>query len=669
MPRISRRSFIGGTAAAAAGITAAGITANSAGAATEQAAAASATGTLADVQHVVILMQENRSFDHYYGTLQGVRGFGDRSAITISGGNSVFNQPNGSSRQYPWQLTKTSVIGETGGQCNGDLDHSWATQQQAFNNGKMDAWVAAKGNVRTLGYLNRSDIPFHYALADAYTIMDGYHCSIRSATGPNRTYLWSGQIDPSGTAGGPAYDGGSESGLSWITYAENLQNAGISWKVYQASDNYGDNGLEYFKQFQNLSSSSPLYPGVEQVPDSSSDVATAIANQLTADVKAGTLPQVSWIVPNQEYSEHPYATPKSGAYFINLVLNALASNAAVLNSTVLFINYDENDGLFDHVPPPTPEAGTAGEFTQGKAIGLGFRVPMTIVSPWTRGGKVSSEVADHTSVIQFLEKWSAAIGKPANCPNISAWRRSVCSDLTGVFDFTSPVTGLPSGLPGTSTLSMYECAVMPNPSPTTNALPSQESGTRPARPLPYQAGANVTGTSSGLSIALANTGHWATKGAHFWVYDNTGAAGPWPFTVGANASRTVTAAVASGAYDVTVLGPNRFLREFKGNSATAGASTEAAVTYTENTSAPSTSLNLKLTNSSSSAVTFTITSNHYTSGSQTQAVAAGGSWSGDLTSAFVSSGWYDFTVTSSADSTWSRRFTGHLENGQPSITG
>ena len=227
MTELSRRKFMALSASAAAGAAVAGTVG---GATAAAGATLRNTGTITDAQHIVILMQENRSFDHYFGMLQGVRGFADRSAIQIAGGYSVFNQPNGSGRQYPWAFSATSPAGgadpERLAQCNGDLSHAWSDQHAAWNNGRMDSWVSAKGNVRTLGHLSRADIPFHYALADNYTVCDAYHCSILSATGPNRTYLWSGWIDPAGTAGGPAYDGGDESGLRWQTYAEALQNAG-----------------------------------------------------------------------------------------------------------------------------------------------------------------------------------------------------------------------------------------------------------------------------------------------------------------------------------------------------------------------------------------------------------------------------------------------------------
>ncbi|MEV6486320.1 alkaline phosphatase family protein [Streptomyces sp. NPDC051576] len=143
--------------------------------------------------------------------------------------------------------------------------------------GRLDNWVSGVGSVRSLGNLDRADIPVHYAPADNYTVCDAYLSSTLSATGPNRTYLWSGKVESC------SCDGGDESGPTWQTYAESLKNAGVTWKVYQnAADNHGDNGCAYFTNFAN------------------SDIAAAIK----ADVVAGTLPQVSWVVPNPAFSEH-----------------------------------------------------------------------------------------------------------------------------------------------------------------------------------------------------------------------------------------------------------------------------------------------------------------------------------------------------------------------------
>ncbi|MBR7826900.1 phospholipase C, phosphocholine-specific [Actinospica sp. MGRD01-02] len=689
MSPISRRTLIGSAAAVGTGAALGVVPLRAA------RASAASTGTITDVKHVVILMQENRSFDHYFGTLQGVRGFGDRATILLPGGYSVFDQPNGSSRQYPWNLSNGSgnavASAETLAQCDGSLDHGWSTQHEAWDGGKMDDWISAKGSSRTMGYLTRSDIPFHYALADAYTVCDAYHCSILSATGPNRTYLWSGMIDPNGTAGGPAYDGGSESGLSWQTYAEALQDAGVSWKVYQvASDNFGDNGLAYFKQFANAATSSPLYErGMASVSTASGSTPLDIAAAIKADVVAGTLPQVSWIVANQQCSEHPDAPPEDGAQFVNEVLTALSANSDVFDSTVLFLNYDENDGFFDHVPPPVPPAGTAGEFIQsGTAIGLGYRVPMVIASPWTRGGWVDSQTYDHTSVIRFMETWTTALGTPALCSNISAWRREICGDLTGAFDFANPVYGLPTTLPATtSTISQSLCNIELNPSADTNAMPTQESGTRSARALPYQPDGYVSSIeydANGkilLWLKMANEGAQATSAATFAVYANADrSGGPWQYTVPAYSASAGDGVVTdffnigtgygAGAYDLTMTGPNRFLRRFQGNATTAGKYTEVTSHYAVSPNLNEQSLWLTMTNTGTSSVTFTVTSNHYRSdGPWTYSVAAGASVSDYWNQVAYCNGWYDFTITVSSDSSWSRRFTGHIETGAASVTG
>ncbi|MEU7061403.1 phosphocholine-specific phospholipase C [Streptomyces sp. NPDC046197] len=675
MTPISRRGFVGLGASMAAGVAV--------GAGVPQAAAAAqraTTGTISDVRHVVILMQENRSFDHYFGRLKGVRGFDDRSGITLGGGHPVFDQPNGLDRQYPWKLSATPAAGgkdgETLAQCSGDLPHSWASQHSAWNKGRLDNWVAGVGSVRSLGYLDRSDIPFHYALADNYTICDACFCSALSATGPNRTYLWSGKVDSA------SYDGGDESGLTWQNYAEALQNAGVTWKVYQnAQDNYGDNGCAYFKNFANGRPGNPLYDrGMSSVPKVTGSTPDDIAAAIKADVLAGTLPQVSWVVANQAFSEHPYAPPGDGAHFVHLVYQALAADPDVFDSTVLLLNYDENDGYFDHVPPPVPPAGTAGEFLNGVPYGFGFRVPMIVISPWTRGGWVSSEVFEHTSVLRFLETWTASLGKPANCPNISAWRRAVSGDLTGVFAFANPVYG-PVPLPATGVVGYSTCGPLPNPVPTTNALPVQEAGTRPARALPYQPNGfldHLEFGSNGKILAwftMTNQGAPATRAAHFSVHPNAYRdTTPWQYTVaaGGTASDYFNIGLGSGGgrYDLTMVGPNRFLRRFQGDATKAGRSAEVSSRYAVEPGTGKPAVYFKMANSGSSPVKFTITSSHYRNdGPWTYPVAAGASVEDFFNAVAYQNGWYDFTITVDSDTTWSRRFTGHLETGAPSVSG
>ncbi|MFE6738710.1 phosphocholine-specific phospholipase C [Streptomyces tubercidicus] len=690
MAELSRRTFISMSASVAAGaaVTAGAVlgSAPAAGAQTAATAALGTSGTISDVQHVVILMQENRSFDHYFGTFKGVRGFDDRATIQIADGHSVFEQPNGSGRQYPWPFNPSGTSGdpETLAQCNGDLAHNWSDQHNAWNGGKMDSWVSAKRTDRTLGYLQRTDIPFHYALADNWTICDAYHCSVLSATGPNRTYLWSGTIDPSATAGGPAYDGGSESGLGWETYAEALENAGVSWKVYQnADDNFGDNALAYFSQFTDASAGSSLADkGMGSVPADTGRTPDDIAAAIKADVLNGTLPQVSWIVADEQSSEHPYATPQDGAHFVHMVMDALNADPNVFNSTILLLNYDENDGFFDHVPPPAAPAGTTGEFYDDTNIGLGFRVPLIAISPWSRGGWVNSETFDHTSVLRFLETWTAAIGKPANCVNISDWRRKVCGDLTSVFDFANPVYDMPSSLPDTSeTIGLATCKPLSNPSPSSNALPAQEPGTRPARALPYQPNANLDHTESNpdgtMRVWLKMSNDSAARSAHFAAYANAHrSGGPWQYTVDPGSPVTDffncgTNGYGDGKYDLSVIGPNRFLRRFIGDLTQPGKDVAVTASYA---SAPDTgklAISFQLANTGTTQVTFTVTSNHYrTDGPWTYTAAAGASSTSDHFDQVTNcDGWYDFTVTVDSDTSWSQRFTGHLETGSPSVTG
>ena len=735
MPEISRRTFIGGAVAATGAAAVAALPATDA-----SAAAAGPShhreptrhGDIRDVKHVVVLMQENRSFDHYFGTLKGVRGFGDRSTITLPGGLSVFQQPTtapGSpvtTTQYPWHLSDAPVsaypVGhqppdpETGAQGYGGTAHSWDDQHGAWFGGLMNGWVAAKGGLTTLGYLNRRDIPFHYALADAYTVGDAYHCSVLSATGPNRTYLWSGTIDAQQKFSSyTAYNGGDELGrnLLWPTYAETLENAGVSWRVYQCQDNYGDNALEYFKTFAAHDPEQGGTPapgnvfydnGVRTVPEpvtGPTGNADNLAAAIRADVVAGTLPQVSWVVTNQAFSEHPDGAPDDGAYYVHEVLKALNADPDVFNSTVVVIDYDENDGQFDHVPPPVPAAGEKDEFYQESGgalaelglseplpVGLGFRVPLILVSPWTRGGYVTSEVSDHTSVIQFLERWTEAIGKPARCPNISTWRRNVCGDLTAAFDFSSPVFGLPT-LPATAVIGDPPGGSY-SPPVTSNTRPRQEPGHKPARPLPYQPNANIETVTDDreaqrrVRLTLSNTGPHVNKAAHFAVYDNIApgpsladypAKFPGQHTVQASTSaRTeptvVDVDIAAGHYDLTVVGPNRFLRHFTGDITAAGASAQAVALYYDGGFGPRPKLLLRLSNTGPTSVTFTVTSQNYSADRpQTYHVSARGTVVHPVNALKTSHGWYDLTVTISSDRSWSRRYVGHLENGQPSITG
>lgn len=328
--------------------------------------------------------------------------------------------------------------------------------------------------------------------------------------------------------------------------------------------------------------------------------------------------------------------------------------------------------------------------TEPLPIGLGFRVPLLLISPWTRGGWVTSEVSDHTSVIQFLEQWTGAIGKPARCQFISDWRRKVCGDLTAAFDFDSPVFGLPK-LPQTPVIGLN---LNSQPTPTTNAMPSQEPGHRRARPLPYQPNANLDSFEIGqggviqANLSFSNAGPHVTKASHFSVYSNVGeapalsdypAAFPGQYTVASSRSSRakavsgavqITTADGEGKYDLTVVGPNRFLRHFAGNATTPGNTARVEAVYYEHGFDSRPKLSLRLTNAGPKVVTFTVTSNNYSSdGARTYHVPPHGSATHSADPLGRSSGWYDLSVTLSSDPSWSQRYVGHLENGADSITG
>jgi len=429
---------------------------------------------LADVDHIIILMKENRSFDHYFGTLAGVRGYDDARALLLPSGRTVFHQPDDANPDgyvLPFRLDTR----RTSAQRLPDLNHSWGPLHACYNHGKMDNFVSmmrrADGDAGplTMGYMAREDLPLMYALADAFTVCDGYHASLMGPTFPNRFFLMTGSIDADGKYGRPATDNNSRFQL-WETYPERLTRAGVSWKIYHEQDDYGCNVVKYFGAYKDAPKLSELRQN-------------ALVNrpfyELLHDLATGNLPQVVWIVPPSTASEHPDYLPAAGEDHTCRVLEALWSNPKVWARSVVVLNYDENDGQFDHVAPPTPPPGTPGEFINGLPAGLGFRVPCIVLSPWSRGGYVVSDTFDHTSTLRLMETRFGV-----EVPNLSAWRRATCGDLTTTLDFASPRYDVPT-LPDTAAhLAEVERVVMTLPPPgvpAKQAMPVQEAGTRTRR--------------------------------------------------------------------------------------------------------------------------------------------------------------------------------------------
>ncbi|MEU5025855.1 phosphocholine-specific phospholipase C [Streptomyces milbemycinicus] len=643
------------------------------------------TGSLRDVEHIVVLMQENRSFDHYFGSLRGVRGFGDPHPVSLPSGKPVWHQPDGAKDVLPFRPD----VEDLGLQFLQGLNHDWNGGQSALHQGAYDNWVPAK-TATTMAYLTREDIPFHYALADAFTVCDAYHCSFIGNTDPNRYYMWTGYTGNDGVGGGPVLDN-AEAGYSWTTYPERLEKAGISWKIYQDigdgldaaggwgwiedayRGNYGDNSLLYFNQYRGAAPGDPLYDKARTGTDAKKG--DGYFDILRADVKAGRLPQVSWIAAPEAFSEHPNWPPNYGAWYIAQVLDALTSNPEVWSKTALLITYDENDGFFDHLvppyPPSSPQKGastveTTGELFPGSSskvagpYGLGQRVPMLVVSPWSTGGWVCSQTFDHTSIVRFIERRFGVAE-----PNISPWRRAVCGDLTAAFDFARTDAHLPA-FPDTSGYLPPDRERHPDykpKPPAQGSLPGQEPGTRRARPLPYDLAADATVTDGGLRIGFANPGR---AGAHFHVTSATDAAGPWGYTVEAGkrlSGSWDTAEREQGAYDFTVHGPGGFLRRFTGHSADGLRGPEVSTRHDRKAG----QVRLTLTNEGATTVTLTVTDAYGKARPATYRLRPGAHTvhTADLRRSHQ---WYDLSVASDHDRGFLRRLAGHVETGRAGVS-
>ena len=712
------------------------------------------TRSIQDVQHIVILMQENRPFDHHFGTLRGVRGFNDPRAVNINlplqgGGSSpasVFLQPAGATNVMNGFSVPASSVG---GPPNGvevippfrvnpasvspgltslgltylpGTSHGWNNTHAAWNNGQYDGWAINSGPM-ALSYFTRADIPYHYALADAFTVADAYHSSIMGPTNPNRTYMWSGcvgnlsNLGPGGTDGhgaGPmTYNGLSINNAYWTfpTFPEVLQAAGVSWKIYQdlagqtfAPDfgdgtgnsfagNFTDNSVLYFNQYATAPSSSPLFQDgctgtqiINIIPSGGAPASQWLAwaehlfDEFRSDVQSGKLPQVSWIVAPAGYTEHSDWPVNYGAWYISQVLDILVSNPQVFSETVLLVNYDEADGSFDHIVPPTPPPSSAfGASTvsivnevvtasgepagfQSGPIGLNCRVPFLAISPWSKGGYVNSQVFDHTSTIQFIEKRFGV-----HEPNISPWRRAVCGDLTSMFNFADPDQGhvnLPSTagfLPPPAELAGGNTTTFqPNLNSVILGVPAQEKGVRPAKALPYELNVHAAVSNGSITLTFSNTGAatvvFQVRSGNpsdpvrtYTVEPGKHSADSWTFT---------------SSYNLSVYGPNGFVRFFTG-SIGAGAAVLDVVSGYETQGRGF--ITWQITNLGSTPAAVSVVDAYTGKTESSQHLQPRGSLNDKLQLA-PNYGWYDLIVTVSGDPTFKYRLAGHVETGDDSIS-
>jgi phospholipase C len=573
--------------------------------------------TLADLDHIIILMQENRSFDHYFGMLPGVRGFADAHPAPLPSGKTVWYQPNHADGSHaatnpagvkvasvmPYALNPRSTPVDYQ---SVNLDHSWRGPLQQWQH--WDGWVQKKG-FRTMGYLQPADLPFYYALANAFTICDAYHCSLFGPTNPNRRFMWTG-TSGGGTITNPAWkhymvqndghwesseisdianDSGGQNGWDWRTYADVLEDNRVSWKIYQGYRNFGDNELAYFNAYRRGGDASKIakarsYAG--KLGDDDDQSADALIAALKAELQGkdasgrNTFPAVSWIVAPASHSEHPAAGNSSvGEVFTERVINAVIGSKDVWDKCAIFVTYDENDGYFDHVAAPLPPLDGYGkhnltkpdgspidladETYDAEPIGMGPRVPMLVVSPWSKGGRVSSRLSDHTSIIRFLETWLVAKGhreSDVRCANISAWRRAICGDLTETLNLVAPIN-----TPSDRDVSQWKITEPKNgpdaqyaPYPHADGdtfSPGVAAGQRIACALPYDYQLQITRMDRRVELVFDNS--QSTAAATFIVYLNalTTAQQVFHYSVAAGSKLQESLELHSGQDQGQVFGP------------------------------------------------------------------------------------------------------------------
>ncbi len=795
--------------------------------------------TFADAEHIVFLMQENRSFDHCYGTLQGVRGFNDPRAITIPGKRPVWIQENEKGERYvPFRLN----MKDTRATWMGGLPHSWPNQVDARNNGKYDRWLVAKkagGNYRdmplTLGYYNREDIPFYYALADAFTVCDQNFSSSLTGTTANRSHFWSGTIRPTPDAIACVLNSDTyyNREAHWKTYPERLEENGVSWKVYQNElslqtalkdedeswlSNFTDNNLEWFsqynvrfhkahydfmmkrigelpgeikrleKQLKGLKQNEAAKPAKElkqkkeqlakyktetkkwnpenfqKLTDFQKNIHHKafttntgdpdqyeteefeyvengikrelrlpkgdVLYQFREDVNSGKLPTVSWLVAPQYFSDHPSA-PWFGAWYVSEVLDILTKNPEVWKKTIFILNYDENDGYFDHIPPftaPKPGDANSGRVSKGldtaveyvtmeeemkrtnikkedareSSIGLGYRVPLVIASPWSRGGWVNSQIFDITSTIRFLEEFlMKKTGKKITETNISDWRRTVVGDLTSVFrPYNGEKIDLPTFVDKEKFVKEIYNARFKEPPVDYKALtndevqeisgnlrskilPGQEKGIRSSCALPYEleVDGRLTDDKNHFKISFSSKNQIfgdKAAGSPFNVYAqgkfNAGSgmeeAKNWAFAVKAADAidyEWPLARFENGRYHLSVYGPNGFYREFAGDKN--DPEIDVSLEYEKSPTSSSLTGNIVViaNNMGDKDMEISLADNGYGGTKKTISLKSSSSIR-DVINLKNSYGWYDVSIRVGGRDHYLKRYAGRVETGAHSKT-
>lgn len=634
-----------------------------------------------EVQHLIIFMQENRPFDHYFGTLKGVRGFNDRNPVMLKSGLDAFHQPIDVNDPSQYMLPFRAEANETNAMCMPAPEMYYPTDINMWNGGRMDAWNTARDPGYGMSYFTREDLPYYYTLYDNFLVGDEYHQSTFTCTNPNRMHLFTGSNGLSVGQGCVLENQEPRPGYNWTTAAEVLEAKGISWRVYQQADNFDDNAFAWFANFQQSRPGDALFDKglVRQL---------SLFDALDEDMTKGTLPTVSWVIAPTRKSEHATNHPCAGEDFTARVLQVLQKHPEVYKNTVFVLDYDEGGQFYDHAFTPTPPMNenegyssvtTVGEVnnitltTTPQPIGLGYRVPLLLVSPWTRGNLVFSQVLDHTSILQFMETWLNV-----TVDVISPWRRLVTGDMLKAFDFAHPDYSWPQNLPDTSKYvpeGDVECHTLPDPIiPSEQSMPLQEEGTRIARPTGYELLVSDVVVKDSLTVKVSNIGSEAVP---FVLFNLNHLDTDLPRNHALSADSTFTLSDArpllaedKGVYAYALQGPNGFMREFRGNAEACAAVSMALIPDAQNGA-----VKIQLKNEDATSREFYITDNVYGLLEKTMVVTLAAGASETITINVASVGhWYDISVAISATenaydtSCAYRRFMGHVETGKDSIS-
>jgi phospholipase C len=418
---VDRRTVLKGLAAAAAGSAVAGV-AGGAIAGTAEAAATSAalrqpgslpyphlapgTDTIPEIEHIVVLMMENHSYDNKLGML--ARAGADGFTLGANGKPTASNPyPSGGKTQHAFRMPTTC---QTSGP-----SQTWDASHASYDSGRNDGFVRASGAV-SMGYWEKADQPFYYSLASVFPLADRYFCSVLGQTFPNRRFLMAatslGMVNDDQVQDLPKYPPNG-------TIFDVLNKHGLSWRDYWST-----------------TPCTLLWPDLF-IRDPANSLRVEKIEHFFADAKAGKLPAFSIVEPDYgNTSEEDPQNIAAGEQFAASVIDAVMSGPN-WSKTVLIWTYDEHGGYYDHVPPPAavapdnegPDPLLGGPKYDGFGR-YGFRVPTVVVSPWARANHVSHTVYDHTSILKLVEtKW--------NLPALTR-RDANANNMLDMLDFSAP---------------------------------------------------------------------------------------------------------------------------------------------------------------------------------------------------------------------------------------